>query len=205
MRYRTRLWVSILVLAGLNGAFAASGQHVIPLCELQQQVAAGNHKIVEVGGVFLAGLEGEYLVASGCSERSTRIEFALIDKKNVAKLWHLVDAASKPGVKGDGVPVRVVFEGEFYGPPLLDPKMSEVQRRLSDLRWDSNSTTKLVVHSIKSVEALSPSDPCAPQGTDPADKWPCWQHPSSPNKTSGVPPTASLSHKSGHADQPKQP
>jgi hypothetical protein len=147
-----------------------------PLCELQTTVAQGVHRTVRVEGVYLAGIESQYLVTSDCSGRSTSIEFDLKSHR----LWkQLVEMSNrmntKKHVSGDGDAVLVVFEGEFYGPQVPNPKLSEAIRNNYHPGWDSQnaSMTKLVVHAILTVEPLPSDHPCAPQGF----QWPCFQNP----------------------------
>lgn len=152
------------------------------LCDLQVQLTQGEHRTVRVEGVYLAGLEGEYLVAAGCSERSTRIEFTLKTQRNLEKLRTMINEPYKEKkISGSGEPVLVIFEGEFYGPPVPDPKLPDAIRKVYHPGWDSNSTTKLVVSSIESVKALPADHPCAPPKSD-LTQWPCFQHPSAPYK-----------------------
>jgi hypothetical protein len=152
---------------------------LVSLCELQTQVAQGEHRTVRVEGVYLAGLEGQYLVASGCSGRSTDIEFEL----NSHRLWKRLvrmtnETNTQKHVAGNGDAVLVVFEGEFYGPRVPDPKLPEEIRKNYHPGWDHNnaSMTKLVVHAILSVESLPADHPCAPPKSDPS-QWPCFQNP----------------------------
>jgi hypothetical protein len=75
-------------------------------------------------------LEGQYLVTSGCSGRSTSIEFELKSHR----LWkQLVEVSNRTNTKkhvsGDRDAVLVVFEGEFYGPQVPDPKLPEAIRK----------------------------------------------------------------------------
>ena len=53
-------------------------------------------------------------------------------------------------------PVLVIFEGEFYGPQLPNPKLPEAIRKIYHPAWDNhNSMTKLIVFAIQSVKPLS--------------------------------------------------
>jgi hypothetical protein len=67
--------------------------------------------------------------------------------------------------------VVVIFEGEFYGPPVPDPKLPPAILKNYHPGWDYNSKTKLVVHAIQSVKPAPPSSP----------------------------PDASVNHEAGHA------
>lgn len=78
---------------------------------------------------------------------------------------------------GDSDAVLIVFEGEFYGPRVPDPKLPEAIRKNYHPAWDNNnSMTKLVVHAIQSVEALPADHPCAPPKSNP-NQWPYFQNP----------------------------
>jgi hypothetical protein len=147
------------------------------LCDLQVQMAQGEHRAVRVEGVFLAGIEGNSFVNAGCSGRSTYIEFELKSQKHKKRFWHLVDKTNlRKHLRGDGDPVLVVFEGEFYGPPVPDPKLPEPIRKAYHPSWsNADEMTKMVVYSIQSVKALPENHPCAPPKSDP-HQWPCYQH-----------------------------
>ena len=149
-----------LLFVGLLAGQVARSSSVLqltPLCELQTSVAQGEHRTVRVEGVYVAGLEGQYLEASDCSGRSTRIEFALKSHH----LWkRLVQISNKSNTArrtfGDSDPVLVIFEGEFYGPQLPNPKLPEAIRKIYHPAWDNhNSMTKLIVFAIQSVKPLS--------------------------------------------------
>ncbi len=167
-----------VLIAGPPASQTPSASRLIPLCTLQTTVAQGEHRTVRVQGVYLAGLEGQYLVTSGCSGRSTAVEFALKSHRLWRRLLRMSNRTnSREHVFGSGDPVLVVFEGEFYGPRVPDPKLPEAFRKNYHPAWDSNaSMTKLVVHSILSVEPLPPDHPCAPPRSDPR-KWPCFHNP----------------------------
>jgi hypothetical protein len=147
------------------------------LCDLQMQVAQGEHRTVRVEGVFLGGIEGNAFVNAGCSGRSTYIEFELKNQKHKKRFWHLVDKTNlRMHWIGDGYPVLVVFDGEFYGPPVPDPRMPENVRKFYHPPWgNAHEMTKMVVYSILSVKALPANHPCAPPKSDPR-QWPCYQH-----------------------------
>jgi hypothetical protein len=53
----------------------------------------------------------------------------------------------------------VVLEGEFYGPPLPDPKLPEAVRKQYRPGWGHLAAfkTKLVVHTIREAKAI-PAD-----------------------------------------------
>ena len=64
----------IVLVTGQVTAQSPSVSKLDPLCDLQTKVAQGEHRTVRVEGVYLSGLESQYLVAACCSGRSTAIE-----------------------------------------------------------------------------------------------------------------------------------
>src|SRR5690242_15952021 len=132
IRNRFKVAATLSCVVGLVGLAAQSPPPIqaARLCELQTKIAEGEHRTVRVQGVYLSGLEGQYLVTSDCSSRSTSIEFEL----RTHRLWkQLVQISNRTNTKkkvsGDGDPVLVVFEGEFYGAQVPDPKLPEAIRR----------------------------------------------------------------------------
>jgi hypothetical protein len=146
------------------------------LCELQKSAVEGEHREVRVKGVYLEGLEGAYLAVAHCSGLATFLDFGeLKDHKNVNRLHRMADKPNAVrGVYGDEAPVLVVFEGEFYGPPVPNQRLPEPIKRIYYPGWDNNAKTKLVVHAILSVRELPAGDPCKPPKSNPTD-WPCFQ------------------------------
>jgi hypothetical protein len=136
------------------------------LCELQEQMKRGEHRIIRVDGVYLAGLGGAYIVAPECSNRRTLVEFELKDHRNSEKLGKLIISNREKESAGDGVPVEVIFEGEFYGPPLPDSKLPEWIKRIYQAGWDNTAMTKLIVRKIYDVKLLPPDHPCASSRSD---------------------------------------
>jgi len=194
---RQRLPVLCLLMIGLMTgselAQSSSDSQPFPLCELQTKLAQGEQRNVRVEGVYLSGIDLRYLVTSGCSGRSTRIKFEL----RTHRLWNKLVRLSKGHVPGYGEPVLVVFEGEFYGPPVPDPRLPEPFRKNYHPGWDENASTKMVVHAILSVEPLPANHPCAPPRSDPR-QWPCFQNPAPVSQSEGVGPAAGVSHEAGH-------
>ena len=171
--------LTVGLMAGPALAQSSSDLQAVALCELQTKLAQGEQRNVRVEGVYLSGLEGQYLVTSGCSGRSTSIEFEL----KTHRLWkELVRLSNRTNtakhVYGDGDPILVVFEGEFYGPRVPDPKLPEAFRKNYHPGWDpmNVSMTKMVVHSIWRVQPLPPDHPCAPPKSNPR-QCPCFQNP----------------------------
>jgi len=187
----------ISLMAGSALAQSSTDSQVVALCELQTKLAQGEHRNVEVEGVYLSGLEGQYLVTSDCSGRSTSIEFEL----KTHRLWkELVRLSNRTNtekhVSGDGDPVLVVFEGEFYGPRVPDPKLPEAIRKNYHPGSDhmNAAMTKMIVHAIQRVQPLPADHPCAPPKSD-LRQWPCFQN-SAPGSHSDDSKT--LSHENGH-------
>jgi hypothetical protein len=148
------------------------------LCDLQKNLVQGERRNVRVEGVYLSGLEGQYLVTADCWGRSTDIEFELKTHHLWKRLVALTNRTNtKRGVSGNGDPVLVTFEGEAYGPPVPDPKLPDAIRKNYHPGWDSMNTsmTKMVVQEILSVKPLPANHPCAPHST--SQPWPCLQSP----------------------------
>lgn len=166
------------VMIGMLTGFAPAQSPVVSkanLCDLQLSVSEGEQRPVRVEGIYLAGMEGEYLVDPNCSRRSTAVEFQLSSRRLHKRLNHLVEKTnSRRHVLGDGDPVLVVFTGQFYGPQAPDPHLPEQIRKNYHPGWDSmnNASTKLVVRSIERVKALPARHPCARREDN---HWPCWQ------------------------------
>jgi hypothetical protein len=203
MRNRLRIFalLSMSLMAGHAAAQSPPGLQSALLCELQTKVAQGEHRTVRVEGVYLSGLEGQYLVTAGCSGRSTDVEFELTSHRLWKRLTQMSNKTNaRKHVSGDGDAVLVVFEGEFYGPRVPDPKLPEGIRKNYHPGWDHNnaSMTKLVVHAIESVEALPADHPCAPPKSDPS-KWPCFQNPAPVSQQEGPAAGVGVSHEAGHA------
>jgi hypothetical protein len=177
MRNVISLLVVLLFLVLVVSASAQDNSTKSPLCELQEEVAQGEHRTVRVEGVYLAGMEGQYLVVAGCSGRSTYVEFDLKSHRLWKRLVKISNRSNeRKHVSGSGDPVLVVFEGEFYGPPVPDPRLPEAFRKIYHPPWDSQnaSMTKLVVHAIDRAEPLPPDHPCAPPKSA-STEWLCFQ------------------------------
>jgi hypothetical protein len=186
---RERLSIFCLLTIGLTAgpalAQSSSDSQLVPLCELLTKLAQGEQRNVQVEGVYLSGIDLHYLVTSNCSGRSTRIEFELRTHRLWKELVRLSNRTDTNGhVPGYGEPVLVVFEGEFYGPPVPDPKLPEAFRKNYHPGWDMNASTKMVVHAIQRVQPLPADHPCAPPKSDP-NQWPCFQNPAPVSKPEG--------------------
>jgi hypothetical protein len=75
------------------------------------------------------------------------VELALRSRRNKEKLRKLLDRNRQ---------VRVVVEGEFYGPPLPDPKLPEALKKQYHPGWGHLAafSTKMAVYRIESVSAI---------------------------------------------------
>jgi hypothetical protein len=104
---------------------------------------------VLVSGVFSEGLDRGTLEDNRCPKEATWVELALRSQQNKDKLRKALEHSRR---------ANVVFEGEFYGPPVPDPKLPEAIRKQYHPGWGHLAAfkTKLVVHEIRSVEAAPP-------------------------------------------------
>ena len=152
MRSILRAVSTICLLAGACFSQTVSTDITdISLCLLQESVRQGEHETVRVSGIFGAGLEQGILDDAACPKESTWVELELRSKRNREKLSRLLDRSRQ---------AYVVFEGEFYGPPLPDPKLPENIRNAHHPNWGHLNccTTKLVVHAIREVKT-APANP----------------------------------------------
>jgi hypothetical protein len=122
------------------------------LCFLQKTVTEGNHETVRVSGVFSEGLERGTLEDAACPGETTWVELALRSGRNKEKLRRFLDNSRR---------ASVVFEGEFYGPPVPDPKLPEGIRKNYHPGWGHLGAfkTKLVVQAIRDVAVAPPAKP----------------------------------------------
>jgi len=126
-----------------------TGPNTASLCVLQKEVAEGQHETVRVSGVYGPGLDRTVLEDGECPSESTWIELALRSEENKEKLRKLLDRSRR---------AYVVVEGEFYGPPLPDPKLPEAVKKDYHPGWGHLAAfkTKLVVHAIRDVKPAPP-------------------------------------------------
>jgi len=115
------------------------------LCELQKKGAEGKHETVRVSGVHIGGPEGRVLEDTACPNEVTWIELELRSNQNKKKLYKLLDHS-----RG----AHVVYECDFYGPPLPDPKLPETIKKNYHPGWGHLGAfrTKLVVHAVRDVK-----------------------------------------------------
>ena len=119
------------------------------LCSLQQTATEGDRETVVVSGVFGDGLDLGTLEDFACPKEGTWVELALRSPQNKEKLRKMLARSRR---------AFVVLEGEFYGPPVPDPKLPEAIRKSYHPGWGHLAAfrTKLVVHTILSVKAAPP-------------------------------------------------
>jgi hypothetical protein len=146
-----------ICLVVVTSCFAQSKQARILLCGSQAKMAEGSHMGVVLSGVYEGGL-GDSGPALGtlsdptCPKETVWIEIALQSPTNRKKLSTILDKSSR---------AHVVFEGEFYGPPVPDPKLPEAIRKDYHPGWGHLGAfkTKLVVHAIGDVTVAPPAKP----------------------------------------------
>jgi hypothetical protein len=120
------------------------------LCVLQKQVAEGNHETVRVSGIYGPSLDHTVLQEPSCPGEGTWVELELLSNQNKEKLRKMLDHSRR---------AYVVVEGEFYGPPLPDPKLPETIRKDYHPGWGHLAAfkTKLVIHAIRDVKPAPPN------------------------------------------------
>jgi hypothetical protein len=86
-----------------------------------------------------------FLEDSSCLTEGTWVELDLRSERNKQKLRRLLNHSRR---------AYGVVEGEFYGPPLPDPKLPEAIKRDYHPGWGHIGAfkTKLVVHVIRDVK-----------------------------------------------------
>jgi hypothetical protein len=140
-----RLVISLLIFVG---AHRTCGQTLESICDLQQQVVQGAHRSIRVSGIYSSGVDMGVLEDADCPGLGTWVELALQSNQNKKRLKKIMDTSGK---------VKVVFEGEFYGPPEPDPKLPESIRKAYHGGWGhlGSFKTKLVVSKIIEVTQIS--------------------------------------------------
>jgi len=145
-----RLRIVVPIVWFISGICLAQTAQEKSLCSLQETVAQGEHIHVRLSGVYSAGPENSTLDDPACPVapyQSTWVGFDLQTKRNDKKLKELLEHSQR---------VYLVIEGEFYGPPLPDPKLPETLQRRFPPHWGHLGCcrTKLVVHVIREVKAV---------------------------------------------------
>jgi hypothetical protein len=150
-----RIVLMVAVACFVSGTCVAQTGQEMSLCSLQKKVAPGEHIHVRIAGLYSAGPENSTLDDPTCPVapyQSTWVEFDLQTKRNDNKLRKLLEHSQR---------VYLVTEGEFYGPPLPDPKVPGALQKGFPPNWGHLGCcrTRLVVHAIREVKAAPPSAP----------------------------------------------
>jgi hypothetical protein len=159
MRLPLRTIGAIVMCFAAGMCLAQTQLQTSSLCNLQEKVGQGEHTKVRVSGVYSRGLENSTLDDPACPVvpyQSTWVDLALQSKQNQKKLDQLLDKSGR---------ASVVFEGEFYGSPLPDPKLPESLQKGFPPHWGHLGCcrTKLVVHVIREVTVAPPDKHSATQ------------------------------------------
>ena len=181
---RKILWLLPLLLGvNVQVCTAAPTPEKVPLCDLQRTAKQGEQRSVRVDGVYSDGFEMGVLTDAACPSEHTWVELDLQSITNKEMLRSMLDTAGK---------AEVVFEGEFYGPGVPDPKLPEAIKKSYQPGWGHLGAfrTKLVVHAIQSVEPV-PAD--HPASADLSQQVPILQAAEQPK----YPPIAKAAHITG--------
>ncbi len=152
---RKILWLLPLLLGvNIQVSIAAPRPEKVRLCDLQQTAKQGEQRSVQVGGIYITGFEGSVLTGAACPSQSSWVEFDLQSTTNKEMLRSILDTAGK---------AEVIFEGEFYGPGVPDPKLPEIIRKSYQPGWGHLGAfkTKLVVHAIQSAKPVPADHPAS--------------------------------------------
>jgi hypothetical protein len=144
---RKVLWLLVLLLTTSQICSPAPLPVTEHLCALQKTAKQGEHRSVRVRGIYSSGFERGVLTDSACPTRYTWVELDLQSASNEEMLRSMLDTAGE---------ADVVFEGEFYGPGVPDPKLPEAVKKSYQPGWGHLGAfkTKLVVHAIQSVKPI---------------------------------------------------
>jgi predicted DNA-binding protein (MmcQ/YjbR family) len=145
--------MATIVMCFVAGPCFGQTVQEMSLCRLQEKVAPGEHMHVRISGVYSVGPENSTLDDPTCPVtpyQSTWVEFDLKSKRNDKKLRKLLEHSQR---------VYLTSEGEFYGPPLPDPKLPEALQKGFPPHWGHLGCcrTRLVVHVIRDVKT-TPTD-----------------------------------------------
>jgi hypothetical protein len=147
----------LLLAASVQGqahpAHAPTASTQDNLCSLEHNATQGSQVTARVSGVFHMSV----LTDPHCSnQQGTWIEFSLKSQRNRKKLSRLLEKST---------PADVVFSGDFYGPPVPDPKLPKQLRDAYHPGWGHLGAfpTKLIVYEIEAIRA-------APRDTAPESR-----------------------------------
>jgi hypothetical protein len=153
---RTICVIGLLAMCSSRACRPQSKQEIKTLCDLQSSIDQGEHVNVLVSGTYVSGYENSSLHDPACPNGDTWVDFALQSKQNDKELDNILGRS-----QGLGGQAYVIFEGEFYGPPVPDPKLPEAIRKSYHPGWGhlAGFRTQLVVHVIRDVRALPTTKP----------------------------------------------
>jgi hypothetical protein len=139
--------VGITIFSCGLACLAQTADTVSSLCSLREKTAPGKHVKVLVSGILSIRPENSTLDDPECSVSaysSTWVEFDLRSKSNEQKLKDLLAHSQR---------VYLTAEGDFYGPPLPDPKLTDALQKDVPPHWGQLGCcrTKLVVHAIREI------------------------------------------------------
>lgn len=149
------LWL-LCVLLGMGvqaRTMAPASGNVVSLCDLQRSAKQGERRLVRVRGIYSSGFKMGVLADAACPSQHTWVELDLKSDTNKGMLRSVLAAYGR---------ADVVFEGEFYGPGIPDPKLPESIRKSYLPGWGHLGafSTKLVVRAIEHVNsAAEPAPP----------------------------------------------
>lgn len=158
--FYTGVLLSVSFFAG--GCFGQSKKpESASLCTLQQEVGQGEHQSVRVSGIYGPGLDDTVLEEPSCPREGTWVELDLKSDQNKEKLRNMLQHSRR---------AYVVLDGDFYGPPVPDPKLPEAIRKSYHPGWGHLAAfkSKLVVHMIREVKA-APTDHAQVERMDTVD------------------------------------
>jgi hypothetical protein len=139
-----RVATLVVVCFFAGECFGKSELKATSLCALQEKATEGTHATARVSAILN---EWVTLEDAACPAQDTWVEFVLPagHNKNKEKLRKPLDHYDR---------AYVSVEGEFYGPPLPDPKLPEAIRKAYHPGWGHLAAfkTKLVVHVICDVK-----------------------------------------------------
>jgi hypothetical protein len=142
--------IAVLSICFAGRTCSAQTVKTTSLCTLQENIAPGHHLHVRIAGIFTSGPESSTLDYPACQiapYHDTWVDFDLRTERNDKKLKKLLEHSQR---------VYLEAEGEFYGPPLPDPKLPEALQQGSPPHWGhlGSCRTRLVVYAIIEVRAL---------------------------------------------------
>jgi hypothetical protein len=147
--------VGITIFSCELACLAQTADTVWSLCSLREKTAPGKHVKVLVRAILSIEPENSTLDDPECSVSpysSTWVEFDLRSKSNERKLKDLLVHSQR---------VYLTSAGDFYGPPLPDPKLTEAIQKGFAPDWGHLGCcrTKLVVHAIREISPTPNTSP----------------------------------------------